>query len=135
MHEIQIRLASDRCDEPIQQMRRWMKAHQCAPLDFSCHDLGHHTTVVVAEFKTESEVNSFAEKFAGMLLHKFKKRRGWRAALTQDATGGNLPQDGEPWEYEKQIVLHANDNPRIGASSAEIIAGVEANGYYLWERR
>jgi hypothetical protein len=64
MHEIQIRLASDRCDEPIQQMHCWMKAHQCAPLDFSCHDLGHHTTVVVVEFKTERERSSFAEHFA-----------------------------------------------------------------------
>lgn len=64
MPEIQIRLPSDCCDEPIQQMRSWMKAHQCEPLDFSCHDLGHRTTVVVVEFKDESELGSFAEQFA-----------------------------------------------------------------------
>jgi hypothetical protein len=64
MHEIQIRLPSDDCDEPIQQMQRWLKAHHCEPLDFSVHDLEHHTTVVVVEFKTESELSSFAEQFA-----------------------------------------------------------------------
>jgi hypothetical protein len=64
MHEIQIRLPSDDCDDSVQQMRRWMKVHHCEPLDFSCHDLGHHTTVVVAEFKTESEQRCFAKEFA-----------------------------------------------------------------------
>jgi hypothetical protein len=64
MHEIQIRLPSDDCETPVQQMRSWMKAHRCEPLDFSCHDLGHRTTVVVVEFKTESERRSFAREFA-----------------------------------------------------------------------
>jgi hypothetical protein len=64
MHEIQIRLPSDDCDEPMQQMRGWMKVHHCEPLEFSCHDLGHRTTVVVVEFKSESELSSFAEQFA-----------------------------------------------------------------------
>jgi hypothetical protein len=41
-----------------------MKGHHCEPLDFSSHDLGHHTTVVVAEFKTESERRRFAKQFA-----------------------------------------------------------------------
>ena len=64
MPEIQIRLPSDCCGETIQQMRSWMKAHHCQALDFSCHDLGRHTTVVVVEFKTERELSSFAEQFA-----------------------------------------------------------------------
>ena len=64
MHEIQIRLPSDDCDDSVQRMRRWMKGHHCEPLDFSSHDLGHHTTVVVAEFKTESERRRFAKQFA-----------------------------------------------------------------------
>ena len=33
--------------------------------DFCCHDLEHQTTVVVAEFKTESERCAFLEQFAG----------------------------------------------------------------------
>ena len=64
MHEIQIRLPSDECDKPVQQMRYWMKAHHCEPLDFSCHDLGHRTAVVVVDFKTESELKSFAQQFS-----------------------------------------------------------------------
>ena len=64
MPEIQIRLPSDDCDEPIQQMRRWLKARRCEPRDFSVHDLEHHTTVVVVDFMTESERCSFAEQFA-----------------------------------------------------------------------
>ena len=67
MHKIQIRLPSDHCDEPVQQMRGWIKAHQCELLEFSCHDLGRRTTVVVVEFKTESERSSFAEQFAAGL--------------------------------------------------------------------
>ena len=45
-------------------MRGWMKTHHCAPLNFSCHDLGHRTTVVVVDFRTESELKSFAREFA-----------------------------------------------------------------------
>jgi len=32
MHDIQIRLPSDDHDKPVQQMRRWMRAHHCEPL-------------------------------------------------------------------------------------------------------
>ena len=64
MHEIQIRLPSQDCDQPLQQMRGWMVAHRCTPLDFSCHDLGHRTTVVVVDFKTKRELKSFAREFA-----------------------------------------------------------------------
>ena len=64
MPQIQIRLPSDCCDEPIQRMRSWMTAHRCEPLDFSIHDLEHQTTVVVVDFKNESELSSFAEQFA-----------------------------------------------------------------------
>ena len=63
MHEIQIRLPSDDRDQTVQEMRRWMKTHGCEPVDFSCHDLGHHTTVVVVEFKNESERCAFSEQF------------------------------------------------------------------------
>jgi hypothetical protein len=64
MHKIQIRLPSYDCDQPMQQTRSWMEAHHCEPLDFSCHDLGRRTAVVVVDFKTESELKSFAQQFA-----------------------------------------------------------------------
>ena len=65
MHEVQIRLQSENCDQTVQEMRRWIKTHRCKPVDFSCHDIGHQTTVVVVEFKNESERCAFAEQFEG----------------------------------------------------------------------
>ncbi len=67
MHQIQIRLPSDDCDRTVQEMRDWLKAHRCEPVDFCCHDLdlGTHTTVVVVEFKNERERCAFADQFAG----------------------------------------------------------------------
>jgi hypothetical protein len=66
MHQIQIRLPSDDCDGTVQEMRRWMKAHGCEPVDFSVRDLKHHTAVAVIEFKNESDRCAFAEQFAAM---------------------------------------------------------------------
>lgn len=70
-----------------------------------------------------------------MLIYKFRKPQGWRSALTEDETGANLPEDGTPWKYEKKIEISADDGPRVGASSEEIIAGVKANGFVLWPSR
>jgi hypothetical protein len=64
MHQIQIRLPSDDCDGIVQEMRRWMKAHGCEPVDFFVHDLEHHTAVAVIEFKNETDRCAFAEQFA-----------------------------------------------------------------------
>jgi hypothetical protein len=64
MHQIQVRLPSDYCDQTVQEMRRWMKSHGCEPVDFCCHDLGHETSVVVVEFANESQRCAFAEQFA-----------------------------------------------------------------------
>ncbi|HKF71567.1 MAG TPA: hypothetical protein VKB68_07450 [Stellaceae bacterium] len=66
MHQIQIRLPSCDCDQTVHEMRDWMKTHRCEPVDFSCHDLGRRTTVVVVEFKDESERCAFAEQFAAV---------------------------------------------------------------------
>jgi len=64
MHQIQFRLPSDDCDQTVQEMRRWLKTHGCEPVDFSCHDLGHHITVVVVEFENERQRCAFGEQFA-----------------------------------------------------------------------
>jgi hypothetical protein len=65
MHQVQIRLPSDCCDQTVQEMRRWMKAHGCEPIDFYVHDLEHQTAAVVIEFKNEHERCAFADQFAG----------------------------------------------------------------------
>ena len=66
MHQIQIRLPSDDCDGMVRDMRRWMTAHGCEPVDFFVHDLEHNTAVVVIEFKNESDRCAFADQFVPM---------------------------------------------------------------------
>lgn len=65
MHTVQIRLPNNACEGPMQQMRGWIDAHHCEPVQFSHHDLGRQTAVVVVEFNAASDANSFAKKFAG----------------------------------------------------------------------
>jgi hypothetical protein len=67
-----------------------------------------------------------------MYVYKFRKALGSQCALTRGSTGAILPNDGNPWIYEKRIKLEENDEPRIGASSPDIMAGIEATGYFLW---
>ncbi len=66
-HQIQIRLPSCDSDASVRQMRDWLKAHRCEPVDFYCHDLdeGSRIAVVVVEFKNESDRCAFADQFAG----------------------------------------------------------------------
>jgi len=63
-----------------------------------------------------------------MKLYKFISGR--RNALTKDKSGSNLP--GGKWTFESEIGINAGDGPRIGASSADILAGVERDGYFTW---
>jgi|HubBroStandDraft_5_1064220.scaffolds.fasta_scaffold1096082_1 hypothetical protein len=62
-----------------------------------------------------------------MRLHKFKS--GGRWALTKDRTGRNLPDSKPAWAYMSAVEMKADDGPRIGASSADILAAVEKDGY------
>ena len=67
-----------------------------------------------------------------MIVHIFKQARGSRKAITLDKAGVNLPAVPQPWIYEKQMTIDAGDGPRIGASSADIIAAIEADGIFIW---
>ena len=67
-----------------------------------------------------------------MEVHVFRKQSGWKKAITLDQLGNNLPNDGQPWIYEKQMNIVATDGPRIGASSKDIIDGIEADGVFVW---
>lgn len=67
-----------------------------------------------------------------MHVYKFRKGAGSQCALTLDSTGAILPNDGNPWIYEKMIDLEDDDEARIGPSSLDIMAGVDATGYFLW---
>ena len=67
-----------------------------------------------------------------MHVYKFRKAIGSQCALTLGSTGAILPNDGNPWIYEKTVDLEGGDEPRIGASSTDIMAGIDAMGYFLW---
>lgn len=63
-----------------------------------------------------------------MKLYKFTS--GGRVAVTKDKTGSNLPSG--KWKFESEMEINAGDGPRIGASSAQILAGIERDGYFIW---
>lgn len=69
-----------------------------------------------------------------MKLYKFKPApgKGNRAALTQDPTGANLPADGQPWQKIGETNVERGQGPRIGASSDDIIDGIEKDGVVIW---
>ena len=68
---------------------------------------------------------------AGVRLHKFVKADSWRGALTTDASGKNLPQNGSPWIYAKETLVSPSDR-RVGATSLQITNGVAERGYFLF---
>jgi hypothetical protein len=66
-----------------------------------------------------------------MLLYKFGAR-GSRVALTQDKTGSNLPEDGRPWKPLGSTRVDASVGRQIGADSADIIAAIEKDGFFVF---
>jgi hypothetical protein len=67
-----------------------------------------------------------------MKLHKFNSTFGSRVALTKDKTGSNLPSGAANWKYVGTMDVDSTDGPRIGASSPDIISGIQKDGYFLW---
>ena len=65
-----------------------------------------------------------------MRLYKFTSSPGTLAALTKDESGANLPQGN--WTPAGEMNIESNDPPRIGASSAEILADMDKAGYHIW---
>lgn len=62
-------------------------------------------------------------------LYKFKSDRG-EVAVTSDKTGAKLPPRHK-WQYIGEVNISADDGPRIGADSADIVGGVERDGYFI----
>jgi hypothetical protein len=62
-----------------------------------------------------------------MRLHEFMAEG--RTAFTPDHTGANLPGGG--WVLVEDAEIKKDGHPRSGASSAEIIAGVAKDGYFI----
>ena len=57
-----------------------------------------------------------------------------RFGFTEDETGGNLPAGFDPRQPAwKRLAIHA-ERPaeRIGVSEQDILAGLDAVGYFIW---
>ena len=65
-----------------------------------------------------------------MKLYKFTASPGTRIALTKDESGSNLPEG--KWTPAGDMNVEATDPPRIGASSADILANIDKTGYHIW---
>ena len=65
-----------------------------------------------------------------MKLLKFTEAPGRRVALVADKT--RLPATKGTWNAAGSMDIDAKDGPRIGAGSADIIAGVERDGFFVW---
>ena len=62
----------------------------------------------------------------------FRGTTGTAQMVTDDRSGAKLPQHPfGKWVFSKQLNLKPGEH-RIGASSDDIIAGVEKDGYYRW---
>ncbi len=68
-----------------------------------------------------------------MMVYRFKPaaRADHRIALSTDAAGTNLPDDGAPWQAIGQLDLDAAD-PWIKAPRADIEAALKTRGFFLW---
>ena len=67
-----------------------------------------------------------------MQVHKFIKKQGSAVILTSDRLGSNLPEGTDAWTFQKSLEVSDVDPPRIGASSKEIIDGINADGFFIW---
>lgn len=65
-----------------------------------------------------------------MKVHRCVEDGELRFALVKDL--GTLPKLGRGWTPAGTFELRADDPPRIGANSADIIAAIEAHGFFLW---
>lgn len=73
---------------------------------------------------------SFTKEDA-MLLYKFCKAHGWRMAVTTKEDGSNLPKEQQPWIPFGTVNIERTDGPRVGIGSAEVISGVEKDGFFI----
>jgi hypothetical protein len=67
-----------------------------------------------------------------MIYHVFKPSTGTARAVTDDKSGGKLPERPiGSWIYEKDVTINPGW-PLIGANSNEVIAAIRRDGFYLW---
>ena len=65
-----------------------------------------------------------------MSYYRFHEADGSAAAITDDITGGKLPQSPSGWKADGLTEVVANGRSRFGVEPAEIIAAVLRVGYF-----
>ena len=68
-----------------------------------------------------------------MIYYIFKPESGRARLLTDDKSGAKLPKrrTGE-WVRDGQLEIRPDGNTSMGASSNDVIANVQRDGYFLW---
>ncbi len=66
----------------------------------------------------------------------FLFKAGGMGAVTQDASGANLPDSGEgPWVMEQYFTLGVRHVALGDINPEPVIRGIKAHGYYTWRLR
>ena len=68
-----------------------------------------------------------------MIYHVFKPSTGRARMITDDKIGAKLPKrrTGE-WIHDGDLEITPGGDTSIGASSDDVIASIQRDGYYLW---
>ena len=66
-----------------------------------------------------------------MPYYRFHEADGSAAAITDDITGGKLPRPKSVWKADGLTNVEVGGRPRFGVETAEIIACIEREGFYL----
>lgn len=65
-----------------------------------------------------------------MKVFRFKGG-GQLHAMTTDFTGGNLPEQGGPWEFEQEMELEENDGTFAATDANKSLDDIKARGYHV----
>ena len=63
--------------------------------------------------------------------YRFHEADGSAAVITDDVTGGKLPKPKSAWKADGLTKVITGGRPRFGVETAEIIACIERDGFYL----
>lgn len=62
--------------------------------------------------------------------YRFHEADGSAAVITDDITGGKLPQPTSSWKADGLTVVIAGGRERFGVEPSEIIACIQRDGYF-----
>lgn len=63
---------------------------------------------------------------------QYRVHKGANGIQVIVASDADLPPQGAPYRFVKDLTVNSGDGPRIGANSDEIISSVEKKGFHIW---